>query len=291
MSRKEIGPLGRGLSAMLSEASGSSSINDIDITHIFANPDQPRRSFSDEALQELAQSIKALGIVQPITLKKESDTRYLIISGERRWRASKLAGLTRIPAYIRTADDEEIMEMALIENVQREDLNAIEISLALQRLLDSGMDRETISDRIGKNRTTISNYLRLLNLPAEVQLGVTEKKIEMGHARAILALSEPEDQLALYARCVGEALSVRQVERCAKEMMQAGAPATQKCRKQKHEKRKGEYEQLARHLSDYFGQKVRLECNARGKGTLAISFDSEEQLAHIIQLLESNQRL
>ena len=188
--------LGRGLDALIStegvRTQGSSTINEISLDQIEANPNQPRREFDDEALHELAESIKAIGIIQPITLRQVSENRFQIIAGERRWRASQLAGLTAIPAYIRTISDENVMEMALVENIQRQDLNAIEIALAYEHLLENeGMTQEKISERVAKSRAAIANYLRLLKLPAQVQMALQKKEIDMGHCRALLALDSP----------------------------------------------------------------------------------------------------
>ena len=214
--KKSLG-LGRGLDALIDtthiSTAGSSSISEIALDKIYPNPDQPRRNFDEEALQELAQSIKEHGVISPITLRKDTNQRYMIIAGERRFRASKIAGLDSIPAYIRTAKDEQVMEWALIENIQREDLDAIEIALAYQRLMDEyNLTQERMSERVGKKRATVANYLRLLKLPAEIQLGIKEKKIDMGHARAILGSPSPEQQLNIYKRILQNGLSVRKVE-------------------------------------------------------------------------------
>ena len=214
--KKTLG-LGRGLDALIDtthiSTAGSSSISEIVLDKIYPNPDQPRRTFDEEALQELAQSIKDHGVISPITLRKDTNQRYMIIAGERRFRASKMAGLDSIPAYIRTAKDEQVMEWALIENIQREDLDAIEIALAYQRLMDEyNLTQERMSERVGKKRATVANYLRLLKLPAEIQLGIKEKKIDMGHARAILGSPSPEQQLSIYKRILQNGLSVRKVE-------------------------------------------------------------------------------
>lgn len=195
--------LGRGLDALISTGTvrtqGSSTINEIPIEQIEANPDQPRREFDPEGLQQLADSIKAIGIIQPITLRQIDNNHFQIIAGERRWRASQLAGLKAIPAYIRTISDENIMEMALVENIQREDLNPIEIALAYEHLLETtGMTQEKISERVGKSRAAIANYLRLLKLPAQVQMALQKKEIDMGHARALLALDSPSLQIKLF---------------------------------------------------------------------------------------------
>ena len=195
--------LGRGLDALITmddvKTGGSSSINEIELDKIQPNPEQPRAVFDEETLGELAASIRALGVIQPITVKETGPEQYMIISGERRYRASKMAGLSSIPAYVRTAADDNVVEMALIENIQREDLNAIEIALAYQRLIENyGLTQEQLSERIGKKRATIANYLRLLKLPAEIQVGLKDKRIDMGHARALIPVEDPEVQLALY---------------------------------------------------------------------------------------------
>ena len=209
--------LGRGLDALISteevRTSGSSSINEVELSKISVNPNQPRRDFDPEALQELADSIAEIGIIQPITLRKISDDSYQIIAGERRFRASQMAGLTTIPAYIRTADDENVMEMALIENIQREDLNSLEIALAYQHLLEQyEMTQERLSQRVGKKRTTISNYLRLLKLPAPIQVALQKKEIDMGHARALLTLEDPKTQIKNFEEILKNHYSVRKVE-------------------------------------------------------------------------------
>ena len=214
--KKTLG-LGRGLDALIDTThvttAGSSSISEIALDHIYANPDQPRHTFDQEALEELAQSIRDHGVISPITLRKDAKNQYMIIAGERRYRAAKMAGLNTIPAYIRTAKDEQVMEWALIENIQREDLDAIEIALAYQRLMDEyHLTQERMSERVGKKRATVANYLRLLKLPAEIQLGIKEHKIDMGHARAILGSSSPEQQLSLYKKILQNGLSVRKVE-------------------------------------------------------------------------------
>lgn len=272
---------------MLDDAAGSSSINEILIDCIRPNPEQPRRLFDDDSLSELATSIRNIGLVQPITVRKLDHDDYMIISGERRWRACKMAGLTTIPAYVKTADDESMMEMALIENIQREDLNAIEIALAYHRLLEATqMKQEELADRVGKNRATISNYLRLLRLPAEIQLGLTEKKIDMGHARALLSLSTPEKQLALYAQIVARKMSVREVEHEVKRL----ARLEEKSDKRRNTRQgQPDFSLLCDQLSKAFSTKVQLVSNQSGKGKLTIHFEGEEDLARILQLLEERQ--
>ena len=235
-----------------------------------ANPDQPRHTFDEEALQELAQSITDHGVISPITLRKDADGRYMIIAGERRFRAAKLAGLHAIPAYIRTAKDEQVMEWALIENIQREDLDAIEIALAYQRLMDEyQLTQERMSERVGKKRATVANYLRLLKLPAEIQLGIKEKKIDMGHARAILGSPSPEQQLSLYKKILQNGLSVRRVE----ELVSSSKPAKKAVATSDHT-------QEQRLLSETLRLPVKIQGNK-----VTITFKSEEDLNSLIERL------
>ena len=285
--------LGRGLDALITmddlKTGGSSSISEIELSKIQPNPDQPRSVFEEETLEELAVSIRSLGVIQPITLKETGTDKYMIISGERRYRASLMAGLERIPAYIKTAADENVVEMALIENIQREDLNSIEIALAYQKLIDSyGLTQEKLSERVGKKRATIANYLRLLKLPAEIQVGLKDKKIDMGHARALLPVEDPEVQLALYEQILADGLSVRNVE----EIVRGGvdAAALEQARKEKPAQRKPklpeELNLLKDHLSSFFNTKVQLVCNEKGKGKITIPFASEDELEKLIGLLD-----
>ena len=274
---KKMTGLGRGLDALIDtshvDTNGGSSISEIELSKIIANPDQPRRSFDEEALQELADSIREHGVISPITLRDNGDGVYMIIAGERRFRASKLAGLERIPAYIRTAKDEQVMEWALIENIQREDLDAIEIALAYQRLMDDyNLTQERMSERVGKKRATVANYLRLLKLPAEIQVGIKEKKIDMGHARAILATPSAERQLALYQRILKEGLSVRKVEALAQEDKNE-----KPTRKPKAENR---YETLQKQMSKALGLKVKIQ-----EGKVMIAFADENELQRIADRL------
>lgn len=285
-------PLGRGLDALITmddlKTGGSSSISEIELSKIQPNPEQPRTVFEEEALDELATSIRALGVIQPITLREISPEKYMIISGERRYRASLKAGLTQIPAYIKTADDENVVEMALIENIQREDLNSIEIALAYQKLIDLyGLTQEKLSERVGKKRATIANYLRLLKLPAEIQMGLKDKKIDMGHARALVPIENPKEQLKLYERILKEGLSVRNVEEHARN---AGAEESPKTKKGKKTLLPEEYTLLQDHLSSFFQAKVKLTYNDKGKGKITIPFGSEEQLEELIGLLDKLKR-
>ncbi|MDR1918922.1 MAG: ParB/RepB/Spo0J family partition protein [Tannerellaceae bacterium] len=285
-------PLGRGLGSLLSDVvttSGSSSISEIDLSKIQPNPDQPRRAFDEEALEELTASIRSIGIIQPITLMEVSPENYMIISGERRYRASLKAGLSRIPAYIKTAADENVMEMGLIENIQREDLNAIEIALAYQKLIEShGLTQEKLSERIGKKRTTIANYLRLLKLPAEIQVALKDKKIDMGHARALIPVEDPEIQLALFEQILAEGLSVRVVEDLVRNVEPGGD--LPKIPKEDSKARKPtlpeEYKLLKTHLSHFFQTKVQLTYNEKGQGKISIPFASETELERLIGLFD-----
>ena len=284
---------GRGLDALIDTSDvttqGSSNLNEIPIEQIEPNPDQPRREFDPEALEELAGSIKAMGIIAPITLRQVSEGHYQIIAGERRWRASQLAGLTSIPAYIRTVEDENVMEMALVENIQREDLNAIEIALAYQHLAETtGMTQAKISERVGKSRAAVTNYMRLLKLPAQVQMALKDKAIDMGHARALLALESPTQQIKLFKEVQKQGYSVRKVE----ELVQALKNGTADQEKTKGVSRgtmlSPEFDALRKRLSDFFQTKVQMTCSAKGKGKISIAFDSEEELEHIMNVLDRN---
>jgi len=285
--------LGRGLDALLDisdiQTEGSSSINEIEISKIKINPNQPRREFNQEALKELADSIAEVGIIQPITLRQTDTDEYQIIAGERRFRASQIAGLETIPAYIRTADDENVMEMALIENIQREDLNSMEIALAYQHLLDQyHLTQEQLSERVGKNRATIANYLRLLKLPAEIQMGLKEKKIEMAHARALVSLSDPKLQVNLYREIVNNNYSVRKVEELVKTLMDGKAVKVgDKKISPKRTKLPDEYNMLQQQLTGFFKAKVQLTCSPKGKGKITIPFSNEEDLERIMGLFDT----
>ncbi len=286
MAKQQRNALGRGLDALLDmdnvQTEGSSSINEIELKKIKVNPNQPRREFDPVALQELADSIEEIGIIQPITLRKLSDDEYQIIAGERRFRAAQMAHLTTIPAYIRTADDENVMEMALIENIQREDLNSVEIALAYQHLLDQyGLTQERLSERVGKKRATIANYLRLLKLPAPIQLGLQNKQIDMGHARALLALDDPKQQMKLYEDILSRDYSVRKVEELVKVLQNGDEPVARP--KSKLPK---EFNLLTQQLSSFFQTKVQFTCSDKGKGKITIPFNDEEELERIMVLFD-----
>lgn len=285
--------LGRGLDALFSidevHTEGSSSINEIELTKIMVNPNQPRREFDPVALQELADSIAEIGIIQPITLRQQEDGQYQIIAGERRFRASQLAGLQTIPAYIRTANDENVMEMALIENIQREDLNSVEIALAYQHLLEQyGLTQERLSERVGKKRTTIANYLRLLKLPAPIQMGLQNKEIDMGHARALVTLGDPKLQVKVYEEILEQGYSVRKVEEIVKQLSE-GEAIRSGGRKiaPKRARLPEEYNILKQQLSGFFQAKVQLTCSEKGKGKISIPFGNEEELERIIGILDT----
>ena len=283
--------LGRGLDALIStegvRTQGSSTINEIAIDEIEANPNQPRREFDEEALRELAMSIREIGIIQPITLRQVAGNRFQIIAGERRWRASQLAGLKAIPAYVRTIDDESVMEMALVENIQREDLNAIEIALAYEHLMeDTGMTQEKVSERVGKSRTAIANYLRLLRLPAQVQMALQKKEIDMGHARALLSLDSPSQQIKVFNEVQKNGFSVRKVEEIVKQLksgedIQAGSKKIVAKTKMPEE-----FIVLKKQLSQFLNVKVQLTCSSKGKGKISIPFADEEDLERIMHIFD-----
>ena len=285
--------LGRGLDALIStdeiKTSGSSSINEIELSKISVNPNQPRREFDSVALQELADSIAEIGIIQPITLRQLDENAYQIIAGERRYRASIQAGLKTVPAYIRTADDENVMEMALVENIQREDLNSLEIALAYQHLMEQyDMTQERLSERVGKKRTTIANYLRLLKLPATIQVALKNKEIDMGHARALLALNEPKTQIRIFNEIKAHDYSVRKVEEIVKaltngESVESGGKKIRVSGNKLPE----EYVLLQKHLCSFFGAKVALTRSTKGKGKISIPFNNEEDLERIMEIFDS----
>ncbi len=283
--------LGRGLDSLISmddvPARGSSAINDILLDQIHPNPDQPRRNFDPDALEELSTSIRELGIIQPLSLRKVGPDSYQIIAGERRFRAAKMAGLASVPAYIRTANEAELTEMALIENIQREDLNAIEIALTFKKLIDQyNLTQERLSERIGKKRATIANFLRLLKLPAEVQLGLRDKRVDMGHARALLTIDKPALQLKLYNEILRDGLSVRKVEELAKAY-QSGELQPGKAKAKKGRPTTSDFDSLKNRLSATFNTRVTFTCNESGKGKITFPFKDSDQLAELITLFDA----
>ncbi|HRG03107.1 MAG: ParB/RepB/Spo0J family partition protein [Paludibacteraceae bacterium] len=288
---KNIG-LGRGLGALMEMdslgVSGTSSINEVELSLILPNPHQPRSHFDEESLAELASSIKELGVISPITLRKNEDNTYMIIAGERRYRAAKSLGLKTIPAYVKTAADDQVMEMALIENIQREDLNAIEIALTFFRLIQEyKLTQERLSERVGKKRATIANYLRLLHLPAEIQMGLKNRKIDMGHARAILGIAEPAVQLKLYNLILKNNYPVRMIEEMVRNYAETGnLSGKQPALRQPKLNDLKELGDLKNQLSQIFNTKVQLTCDEKGKGKITIPFADDEQLMKIMQLID-----
>lgn len=283
--------LGRGLDALISTESvrtqGSSTINEIALDQIEPNPNQPRREFDEEGLQELADSIRSIGIIQPITLRQVSENQFQIIAGERRWRASQMAGLHAIPAYIRTISDEGVMEMALVENIQRQDLNAIEIALAYEHLLENnGMTQEKISERVGKSRAAIANYLRLLKLPAQVQMALQKKEIDMGHCRALLALDSPSLQIKLFKETQKNGYSVRKVEELVQKLKSGEDIEDGKKAIAAKNQLPEEFNMLRDKLSQFLNTKVQLSCSSKGKGKISIPFNNEEELEHIMNVFD-----
>ncbi|GAB2966501.1 ParB/RepB/Spo0J family partition protein [Hymenobacter coalescens] len=302
LAKRRMGGLGRGLNALIegsyekkSERLGlvphpANSVGLIPTDQIEANPYQPRTHFDQEALQELAESIKVQGIIQPVTLRQVGPAAYQLISGERRLQASRLAGLEAIPAYIRKADDQQMLEMALIENIQRENLNAIEIALSYQRLVsECNLKQEELGDRVGKNRSTVTNYLRLLKLPPDIQIGLRDSVISMGHARALLSVDDAAAQLNLFRRIVTEEMSVRRVEQLVRQGVSAPAPGKGEQTPPTTEAPVvpvAEIKRAERHLSDRFGSRVQVKPSAQGRGEIRISFDSAEDMHRIISILQ-----
>lgn len=291
--------LGRGLGNLLGGETApqalqsTTSIQELPLEKIAPNPDQPRKHFEQEALEELAASLKVLGLVQPITVQALPSGSYQIISGERRWRAAQMAGLKTLPAYIRATQPSELLELALIENIQREDLNAIEVALAYQQLTEQyGLSQSKVAERVGKKRVTVTNYIRLLQLPAEIQLGLTQRLIDMGHARALLQVDDTERQIELYNLIITEHLSVRAVEELARAIAEAPEttplPTPQPQQAEKTERK--DFKLLEQHLAQVFSSKVTLRCSASGKGKLTIPFSGDEELERIMQLLERIQK-
>ena len=258
---------------------------DISLDSIDGNPFQPRSHFDEQALEELASSIRKLGIVQPLTVRETGNGRYQLIAGERRLRAARLAGLTRVPAYIRTADDQAMLELALVENIQREDLDAIEVAISFQRLIEEcRLTQEQLSDRVGKQRSTISNYLRLLRLPAEIQLGIRNKHVMMGHARTLVNIENPKTQMDVYYRIVDGDLSVRQVEELVRllQTTKIKDPALRERKKKLND----DFQQLSEHLNRIFSTRVNFRINEQGKGKIVIPFENPEEMERILGIFD-----
>lgn len=282
--------LGRGLGALIDDGGldqlerRNDTVSVVAIRKVTTNPFQPRTNFDDETLEELAASIKELGIIQPITVRTTDNGQYQLITGERRLRAAKMAGLNEIPAYIRIADDQGLLEMALVENIQREDLDSIEIAISYQRLIEEcKLTQENLSDRVGKKRATISNYLRLLKLPAEIQLGIRQKLISMGHARTIVNIEDPTIQLEIFNKIIKEELSVRKVEELVRKLNEK---KPEKDKKPETDNKNNDYSELADQLNRFFDTKVDFKINTNGAGKIIISFKSNEELEKIIDILD-----
>lgn len=298
--------LGRGLSALLTDNSTQAEASDIPesqvpspqgmrtgqtgmipVSQIETNPYQPRTHFDLVALEELAASIREQGVIQPITVRRMSENSYQLISGERRLQASQIAGLTEVPAYVRTANDEQMMEMALIENIQREDLNPIEVALAYKRLADEiELPMDKIGEKVGKNRATVNNYLRLLKLPPEIQIGIRDKHISMGHARAIINVEDPLVQLSIYKETIANEYSVRKVEELVREAaLGRKAPAPMPAKPKSADSRQIQIEALEKELTQKMGSRVKIQESKPGKGEIKIIFSSSDELDHLIELL------
>jgi len=281
--------LGRGLGALIEDAGQVSrapgaAINEIDINKIEVNPFQPRKNFDEESLRELASSIREIGIIQPITVRQLNGDTYQLITGERRYKAASLAGLNTIPAYVRTAEDQDMLEMALVENIQREDLDSIEVAISYQRLLEEvGLTQENLSDRVGKKRSTISNYLRLLKLPAEIQLGIRDRLISMGHARALVNIPDPNIQLEIFQKIIKDDLSVRKVEELVRRTNNARGPREGDA---ENEPQAANYDELRDHLSRFFDAEIDFKRSNKGSGRIVIPFKSDQDLERILAVLD-----
>ncbi len=288
--KKKFSPLGRGLDALISTddivANGVNTINEIDINLIEANPNQPRREFDEEALQELSDSIREIGIIQPITLREMGNGKYQIIAGERRWRASMRAQMKTIPAYIRSVNDESLMEMALIENIQRQDLNPVEIALAYQQLIEQyGLTQEKLAEKVGKKRTTVANFLRLLKLPAPIQVGLRNKTIDTGHARALLAIDDPKTQVKAYNEILDKGLSVRKVEEFVKKLKGGEVKEPAKA-KAPETNTSDEIMELEQALAAKCGLKVNVKVNDKGVGKVIFKVKNMKELHSLIEKMK-----
>jgi ParB family chromosome partitioning protein len=283
--------LGRGLGALIDgvekevlERKVEANL-DISVDSIEANPFQPRTSFDNQSLEELAISIKKLGIVQPLTVRETVSGKYQLIAGERRLRAARLAGLTHVPAYIRTADDQAMLELALVENIQREDLDAVEVAISFQRLIEEcKLTQEQLSDRVGKQRSTVANYLRLLKLPAEIQLGIKNKHLMMGHARTLINIEDPKKQINVYYKIIDGELSVRQAEELVRQLQSVNIKDTAKVEKKR--KLNEEFTQISDHLNSIFSTRVNFRINDQGKGKIVIQFDNNEEMERILGVFD-----
>jgi ParB family chromosome partitioning protein len=299
MSTEKRNALGRGLSALLNdsenvhtnksnissgaEVASLGSVNDIQLTEIEVNPFQPRTDFDQQALQDLADSIKLQGLIQPITVRRLNNHSYQLISGERRLRAAKLAGLTQIPAYVRTANDQQMLEMALIENIQREDLNAIEVAITFQRMIEEcSLKQEELGERVSKNRSTVTNYLRLLRLPPAIQASIRDGQLSMGHAKALITIEDPTKQIYIHRHIIQEGLSVRKTEELVRDMQRAPVKKEGK----QPEPVSFQIQKIQDDLASKFSTRVKLKISSQGRGTIEIPFLSEEDLSRILEMLD-----
>jgi ParB family transcriptional regulator, chromosome partitioning protein len=291
MNMTKKNALGRGLGALIDgvekevlEKKVEANL-DIPVDSIEANPFQPRTTFDDKALEELSVSIKKLGIVQPLTLRETTPGRYQLIAGERRLRAARLAGLTHVPAYVRTADDQAMLELALVENIQREDLDAVEVAISFQRLIEEcKLTQEQLSDRVGKQRSTVANYLRLLKLPAEIQLGIKSKHLMMGHARTLVNIDDPKKQISVYYKIIDGELSVRQAEELVRHLQAEKGKDPDKAGKK--QKLNEDFKQLSEHLNKIFSSKVNFRINDQGKGKIVIPFENPDEMERILGVFD-----
>ncbi len=283
--------LGRGLGALIEgvekevlERKVEANL-DIAVDSIDANPFQPRSSFDQQALEELAASIRKLGIVQPLTVRESAGGRYQLIAGERRLRAARLAGLTHVPAYVRTADDQAMLELALVENIQREDLDAVEVAISFQRLIEEcRLTQEQLSERVGKQRSTVANYLRLLRLPAEIQLGIRNKQLMMGHARTLVNIDDQKKQIGVYYKIIEGELSVRQAEDLVRQLQSEKAKDPAKAERKK--KLNNDFTELSEHLARLFSSRVSFRINEQGKGKIVIPFENSEEMERILGVID-----
>ncbi|MDB5029697.1 ParB/RepB/Spo0J family partition protein [Mucilaginibacter sp.] len=303
MSAEKRNALGKGLSALLndsddvlpykksnnnnvgsnSEVNSLGSVNDIKLSEIEVNPFQPRTDFDEQALSDLADSIKLQGLIQPITVRRVNAHKFQLISGERRLRASKIAGLTHIPAYVRTANDQQMLEMALIENIQRENLNAIEVALSFQRMLDEcNLKQEELGERVSKNRSTVTNYLRLLKLPPSIQASIRDGAISMGHARALITVEDPAKQIYIHKHIIQQGLSVRKVEEMVRELQSSRVNKEGK----QPEPVSFQIQKIQDDLASKFSSRVKLKMNNKGNGIIEIPFLSEDDLGRILEMLD-----
>ncbi len=295
MNTSKKSPLGRGLGALIEgvekealEKKVEANLQ-IDINSIEANPFQPRLRFDNQSLEELAASIRQLGIVVPLTVRETGEGRYQLIAGERRLRAARMAGLTHVPAYIRTADDTAMLEMALVENIQREDLDAIEVAITYQRLIEEcSLTQEQLSDRVGKQRSTVANYMRLLRLPAEIQLGIRNRNLSMGHARTLVNIEDPAKQIKVFYHIIEEDLSVRATEELVRHLQSASAKDPAKVEKKK--RLNTEFGEVAKQLTSLFRSEVQFRINEKGRGKIVIPFADSDEMERIIGLLDKLNR-